>query len=109
MPIQPIDMQTMFVRMHEIGKDQSAQKDVSQVQQAITASEIVKKTEEKDRTVNETNSTGEGIDRVKEEEEKKQGKERNKQNAQAKEKEGEEKKKSFFQDPNLGRHIDISG
>ena len=109
MPLLPIDLQVMFSRMDQVGKEQAIQKQASPEVQALQASELAKQTEQKDTSVNETHDVGEGLERVKEETSK-----RGRRRASGKKGEESEKKsrtgaKEYFKDPALGHHIDISG
>ncbi len=109
MPLLPIDLQTLFAQMNQVGKEQAVQRDVSVLQQSLQGSEMVKKTEHQDNSVNETKQVGEGLEKVKEE----------KKNTKRRESKGREKEKKkdrktsdkddLFNDPDLGQHIDIVG
>ena len=108
MPLLPIDLQTMFAHMNQVGREQAIQKQVSPEAQSLQAMNIVKRTEEKDTSVNETNEIGEGPEQVKEEEEQESRKQ------QAEERKGsrsgtENTDREIFRDPSLGQHIDITG
>ena len=69
MPLLPIDLQTMFAHMNQVGREQAVQRQISPEAQALQAQNIVKRTEERDNSVNETNEVSEGVEQVKEEEE----------------------------------------
>jgi hypothetical protein len=106
MPILPIDLQTLFTQMTQVGKDQSAQKD-SQIQQQINQGlQIVKKTEEQDNSVNITNEVKSELDEVTSDTKGNSPHKRHKK--ESKEEEAEEGKE-VFTDPDLGHHIDITG
>jgi hypothetical protein len=107
MPLLPIDLQTIFARMNQVGREQAIQKSLAPETQAFQASEIVRRTEERDNSVNESQEVTEGPEPVKEEEEKSQT--RQEAENQGKEKKGRETDKEVFEDPDLGHHIDISG
>lgn len=105
MPLLPIDLQTMFMHMDNVGKDQAAIKDAILNSQAAQATEIVKRTEQNDNAVNETKDLEEGVKNVNDEEK------RNSRNS-LKEKNNEKeqnKEKEILKDPDLGHHIDITG
>ena len=108
MPIQPIDLQTLFMRMSQIGKEQAVEREAAHLAQAAQGSDLVRRSEEQARTVNETRELEEGPGAVKEDEEKNKG-----QTAEGDEREslgdrdGEEP--DIFKDPDLGNNIDISG
>ena len=107
MPLLPIDLQTMFSHLNRIGKDQATLKNSEIENQAAQAQEIVKETEKKDNTVNETKDVGDGLEKVKDEE-KKNASRKEKKKKKNDEEENEEKKE-VLKDPDLGHHIDISG
>ena len=106
MPIQPIDLQTLFARLNQIGKDQATLKEISPQQQALQASEIAKKSDQQDHSVNEAKEVGEGVEKIHEEE--KGGTQQEQQESEKKPPQ-EKQDKEIVRDPNLGHHIDISG
>lgn len=104
MPIEPIDLQVLFSRMLDVGKEQAAQNEQVNVAQSLQAGELVRQTEAQTSSVNETRETGavepakgkgEGHPGEEEEEGKSKGK--------------KQKRRPTFQDPELGRNIDIVG
>ncbi|NOY10082.1 MAG: hypothetical protein GXP33_14715 [Spirochaetes bacterium] len=107
MSVLPIDLQTLFAQMNQVGKEQAIQKNISPLHQSLQGTEIAKQTEEKDKSVNETKDVGEGLEKIKDEQKKGKKKEapkRKDENRQEKKKEN-----GIFKDPDLGRHIDIVG
>jgi hypothetical protein len=106
MPLLPIDLQTMFAHMNQVGREQAVQRQISPEAQALQAQNMVKRTEERDNSVNEANEVSEGVEQVKEEEEREA---RRKSPEDRRKPESHPDKKDFFKDPDLGRHIDISG
>ena len=107
MSIQPIDLQTLFMRLGQVGKEQAAMREASLAAQAAQGSEIVKHSEELARTVNETKELEDGPDAVKEDEQKSE-----KQSGGSKDEthdKEENEKKDVFSDPALGNKIDLSG
>jgi hypothetical protein len=108
MAIQPIDLQTLFTQVDKVGKTQIAQKDGLTLQQAIQGAQMERKTEERIQSVNETQNTGEGAEKVGDRGEREQaaaggGK------RQEKDEEGrEEAGRTIIRDPSLGRNIDSS-
>ena len=106
MPILPIDLQTLFTQMTQVGKDQSAQKDSQIQQQVFQASQIVKKTEEADNSVNIANEIKNELDEITADAKGNNSQKRNKKGAKE---EPTEENKEIYTDPDLGHHIDISG
>jgi hypothetical protein len=114
MAITPLDLQTLFSQIENIGKEVSVQKEgavlhtlmQNDVQQKINA--------QKQKSVLEADDSGEGPDKLKD---KKQGGEKdsnNKKNTGKKNKNDDENqcataKTRSVHDPNLGQYVDISG
>jgi hypothetical protein len=67
MPLLPIDLQTMFSQMTQIGREQAVQKEVPPQYQAVQAEQIVRQTEHDDKAVNQAREPSEGPEKVKEE------------------------------------------
>jgi hypothetical protein len=67
MPLLPIDLQTMFSQMSQIGREQAVQKEVPPQYQAVQAEQIVRKSEHDDKAVNQAREPGEGPEKVREE------------------------------------------
>jgi len=108
MAIQPIDLQILFTQVDKVGKAQVAQQEGQTLQQAIQGTQLQRKTEEHVQEVNEAQDMGEGTEKVND---RKQG---NSGNSGGKKEKGlgknddEENNPSMFQDPSLGKNIDIS-
>jgi len=108
MPLLPIDLQTIFAQMNEVGRGEAVQRQVAPEAQALQASQIVKQTEERDNSVNESQQISEGPEEVKEEEqrgERRRGAERERRQKKSDEKKAEPE---IFKDPDLGHHIDVT-
>jgi hypothetical protein len=103
--VQPIDLQVLFARLNQISRDQAIQRDFAVQSQAVTADEIVEKSDARDHAVTETNTEEEGPEGLGDKQE----------GGQQQEKEGrgagreDEEKAAFFSDPDLGQNVDISG
>jgi len=105
MSIQPIDLQTLFLKMAQVGKDQAVEKDSIMLQQAIQGSEIAKRNQHSNSSVNKANNSDEGPEKTKEDNEhgsQGQEKRKNKKNQTSDDKE-------ILTDPDLGKKIDFSG
>ncbi|MDR2602365.1 MAG: hypothetical protein LBC53_07950 [Spirochaetaceae bacterium] len=111
MALSPLDLQTLFLQIEKVGKEQSAVKDGAILHKAIRGEMIHKKDEERMQAVVEAEQTGEGLSGIQAGESEKQndsGKKKHgkKQNAEETE---DEQKLAEFRDPDLGKHLDISG
>ena len=107
MAIQPIDLQTLLVRLAEVGKEQGAQKAAAAQSQAVAGSEIARRSEQEARSVTETHTMQEGPENVGDEEgqeaQEREGKRRDdKQDAYSRE-------DDIFRDPDLGQNVDVTG
>ena len=106
MAIAPIDLQTLFTQLDKVGKAQMSQREGLALQQAIQGAQIQKKTEEHIQEVNEAQNTGEGVEKVNDQGQRGAAGGKNKEKKQNEEEEPQAA--SVFQDPSLGRNIDIS-
>ena len=108
MPIQPIDLQTLFARLSQVGKDQSVQKQASQLAQSVQGSEIAKKSEEDTKTVNESKRLDKGPEEIHDNPDESSAEQPGKGSEKEKTKD-EQHGRPVFDDPDLGNKIDISG
>ena len=110
MAIQPIDVQTLFAKLNQVGKEQAAMKDISAMHQAAQNTEAIKEGDQKSHTVNKPEDLAEGPRKINEEAPEKQQSEEQQENEEEKQAAGEKNEENeIFQDPDLGKHIDISG
>ena len=105
MSIKPIDLQTLFSHINQVGKEQAAQKNAMLMQQAATANEIVEETHQKDESVNEAKPSSDGPEQVNDEGKGFSGG----KNESKRKKENKKEEKKYFEDPQLGKHIDLEG
>ncbi len=108
MPIQPIDLQTLFVKMNQVGREQAAIKNSAVVQQEIQGSEIVKKHQHDDKSVHRAETPESGAEKVREDGKHGTMQQRKKRNEREEEKNIQEEKE-ILSDPDLGTKIDFSG
>ena len=110
MPIQPIDLQTLFAHINQVGKEQAALKEGLLAQQAAQANELIKEKKHQDESVNKTGKADEDKQKIHNDQEKGSSGEASVGPENDNGKPDEEKKKvSVFTDPDLGKNIDISG
>jgi hypothetical protein len=106
MPLLPIDLQTLFTQVSHVGKEQAAQKDAAPHAQSLQGTQLVQKTEQRDTAVNETQPQEQGPERMKR---------RTRREGRRREKPPEERSASrprppeTFNDPALGRNVDLTG
>ncbi|MBI9098044.1 MAG: hypothetical protein JEY91_06180 [Spirochaetaceae bacterium] len=109
MSITPLDLQTLFVRLNQVGKEQNHLKEAVASQQAAGARQIKEEEIRQDHSVGRTEEDRE-TQKLKDEEKH----EHNRESSSGKEDEDENErleaaKKKIFHDPQIGSHIDISG
>jgi hypothetical protein len=115
MPLLPIDLQTMFSQMSQIGREQAVQKEVPPQYQAVQAEQIVRKTEHDDKAVNQAREPDEGPAKVKEEGPRRRRRrggprERSRAGGGQAPAEGEPpERREVFEDPALGHNVDLVG
>jgi len=109
MAIQPIDLQTLFTQMDKVAKQKSAEKEGLVLQQSLQGAVNLKKTEEKVRSVNETKDPEDGAERIKDNNARKQNQEESTEKKDEKKETDDEQQLDVIKDPDLGKHIDVSG
>jgi hypothetical protein len=108
MAIAPIDLQTVFSQVDKVGRAQMAQREGQALQQAIQGAELQRKTEEQINQVNQAQNTGEGADKINDNNRRhNEGRKNDGKKQDEKDKE-EESQFSVLSDPCLGKKIDIS-
>ncbi|MDA3941803.1 MAG: hypothetical protein PF693_21250 [Spirochaetia bacterium] len=108
MPIQPIDLQTLFAHINQVGKEQAAIKEGLTAQQAAHANELIKEMKHKDESVTKGSKTDEDKQKIQAENEN-DSSGASSSDTEKEKSDDEKKKMSVFTDPNLGKNIDISG
>ncbi|MBB6481935.1 hypothetical protein [Spirochaeta isovalerica] len=107
MAITPLDLQTMFVRLNEVGKEQNHLKEAVASQQAAGAKELKEQELQQDKSVNKTEEDKEA-QKLKDEGGGANAGSGSQEN-EKKDSEAERPPKKVFSDPDMGSHIDISG
>jgi hypothetical protein len=110
MALLPIDLQTMFSQMSQIGKEQAVAKEVPPQLQAMQAEQIVRKSEHDDKAVNQAREPGEGPEKVREDGrrgKRRRGGPRERRSPGQEPAEGGEPE--VFEDPALGHNVDLVG
>jgi hypothetical protein len=108
MSIQPIDLQTLFAHLNHVGKDQAVQKEAAVLQQQAKGTELVKETRHRDESVNETEEMEDETGKI--DDEKQEGSRSGPGGKHSKEQEkAEEKTRNVYEDPDIGKNIDITG
>ena len=106
MSIQPIDLQTLFLRLNQVGQEQSAEKNALQQGQSVVGSEIARQSELRKSVVAESHDVEDGPEQLHEDNSEQPGSRSKKEHDHARE--GEHDEPEVLRDPDLGRNIDIS-
>jgi hypothetical protein len=109
MALQPIDLQTLFMQMDKVGKEQGALLEGVQIQQDLQDIKQQERTAQRTRAVKESQDAGEGLEHIRDRKNQSRGRNRKGGNRNPKEESDNPEDKELIQDPALGRNIDISG
>lgn len=107
MSIKPLDLQTLFLKMANVGKEQAAIQKSVENQQNREANQLIKEENNRDHSVNKAEEDKE-TDSVRDRE---GGSNRNNSESgrEKEEEEASKNKANYFTDPKRGHNIDISG
>jgi hypothetical protein len=103
----PIDLQTLFTQANQVGKEQAAQKEAAPQAQSLQGAQLVQKTEQRDKDVNETHDQEEGPEQVKDRARRGADRKR-RQTAEKRKPAAQRPAKDVVRDPALGRNVDIT-
>ncbi len=111
MSLQPIDLQTLFVRLSQVGREQSAIKQAVAQNQTVTGNEIAQRSQNAGHTVRETDEVSEGPESVNEDEQKENPNSRGRRSPSGAEEQSSEEgdENGEFRDPDLGQNVDLTG
>lgn len=114
MSLRPIDLQTMFVRLSELSREQAAYHDEHVQSKAADRAGSIKKTVEGDEKVEKTEEVPDALPKIDEKNESDTAKSHEKGSGPEASKDEEASTESadeenIFRDPDLGNRIDISG
>jgi hypothetical protein len=107
MAISPLDLQTLFTQMDKVGGKEAAQREGAAILQSIQQQKIQQQMDEKIRSVNESQDTGDGAEGIKDKKGR-AGQEDRKHNHSAEEPEENAGEGGVIKDPALGKNIDVS-
>ncbi|MDR1893260.1 MAG: hypothetical protein LBQ61_01035 [Spirochaetales bacterium] len=107
MSIRPIEMQTLFTQLNQAGKEQAVEKNSASLLQSQQFLAAVRQAEQRDTHINETEKTESDLNSVGEEGAGPGGQEP-KHRPHPPEAEDREDRENI-EDPDLGRHLDITG
>lgn len=109
MSLQPIDLQTLFVRLSQVGREQSALKQAVAQNQTVTGNEIAQRSQNAGNTVREADEVSEGPETVNEDGHHEQPEHGSTPEEERDENPDPSTSKREFRDPDLGQNIDVTG
>ncbi len=107
MPIKPIDLQTLFMQLGQVGKQQAAERDAAAVQQSLQGNEAAKKQVEEAKSVRRMDEDKSGTGAVRPDE-RGSGERKGQDGRHGEAGEGHPDRETVT-DPDLGTHVDLSG
>ncbi len=110
MSVSPLDLQILYSNLKNVGQQQAAERSAEIAQQDKKADEAVRKADENDHKVGQTKDVETGTEKINEDEhnQRREGSSKNDQEKKDN-KEPVPAEKKYFEDPDIGHHIDISG
>ncbi|MFO8043594.1 MAG: hypothetical protein R6U25_10360 [Alkalispirochaeta sp.] len=109
MSIQPIDLQTLFVRLSQVGREQSALKQSIIQNQEVAGREIAERSRQVGESVQEPDEVSEGPETVDDDGNPSQQQAATHQDHAHGDGSSEEPEEDLFRDPDLGQNIDLEG
>lgn len=109
MSIQPIDLQTLFVRLSQVGREQSALKQSIIQNQEVAGREIAERSRQVGESVQESEEVSEGPETVDDDGNPSQQHAAGHHEHPHGEGTSEESEQDLFRDPDLGQNIDLEG
>jgi hypothetical protein len=112
MPINPLELQTNFSQINQVGKLVSSVKETEEIKENQINTLIQKNSEKESDDIPETKDLSEGLIKVKDQVNKKNLKKKKKALKKSDEEETSKNiidEKDKIKNPNLGQHIDIIG
>ncbi len=110
MSIQPIDLQVLFSRLEQLGKEQAIQKEVPVHNQLVQGAELARQAEAQDHAVNQAREVaGNGIAKVKDEKKKRRKPSDSRERELRKPDDAAPAREEVVRDPDLGRNVDLMG
>lgn len=108
--IRPLDLQTLYMNLEKVGKEQAQTKEAQALAQSHQVEKLQREHDQEQHAVVRTNATAEpAADTKVDSEGQGQGQESKRDARRRDQSEGEEKKGDEWSDPELGKHVDLSG
>jgi type II secretory pathway pseudopilin PulG len=109
MALSPLDLQTLFTQMDKVGRQEAAQREGAAILQSIQQARNQQQTDEKVRSVNEAQNTGDGTESIHDKNGGRAGQDGRRHNHTAgNDEEKAEEESKIIRDPDLGMNLDVS-
>lgn len=109
MSVSPLDMQILYSNLKNVGQQQAAERSAEIAGQDKKADEMVRKSEAGDHKVAESKDVETGTEKISEDEHNQRESSGNNEKESQEEVESQPEKPKYFEDPDIGHNIDISG
>ncbi len=107
--IRPLDLQTLYMNLEKVGKEQAQTKEAAALAQSRQVEKLQREHDQEQHAVVRTNATAEPEQGVKVDSEGGEGQPRDARRQNDAEEGQEKEKESTWSDPELGKHVDLSG
>lgn len=109
MAIQPVDLQTLFMRLNQVGKEQATQQHAAVAGQDAAADRITEESLRDERAVNQAQEVSDGPEQVSDDQKKEGDRRSPRRDRSGDEEDDESRPRPVFRDPDLGKRVDLSG
>jgi hypothetical protein len=106
--IRPLDLQTLYMNLEKVGKEQAQSKEAAALAQSHQVEKLQREHDQDQHAVVRTNATAEPEEGVKVDSESRGSAQQHRQGKQP-DKQAEEEGNDTWSDPELGKHVDLSG
>lgn len=108
MPIKPIDLQTLFMQLGQVGRQQAAEREAPLIQQALQGNAAARKEAEEAKSVRRVDEDKSGAGAIRPDDEN-PGDTRGQEHRKDRRQEEAAAERETIKDPDLGSHVDVSG
>lgn len=109
MPIRPIDLQTLFMKLGQVGREQAAEKEGAVLQSSVQGAANLRRQADSKEAVRPPEEPKDGAGPVADRSGKGQPEKRRDEGEEEAGQGGEEPREEIVRDPDLGANVDLSG
>jgi len=108
--IRPLDLQTLYMNLEKVGKEQAQSKEAAALAQSHQVEKLQREHDQDQHAVVRTNATAEPAEGTKVDSESRgSGDQPRREAKRPDESEGTDEDRDAWSDPELGKHVDLSG